>query len=331
MILLSNKKVNILIKNILYPLIFLLIIFEIFFHVVFYFDIEKFKKTILFFNPYCDQKYWDYEKKSNFNKEIYELHPLLTFIKKENRNNYYSEKNTHDNKLKIFYGSSFIDHKYFNMNFQKNINYAVKSYGLDQIYNSYDLTKKNHPNKLIIVGFLLEDLDRTVFNIRNFPKLKYKIQNFDYEITNIPINLKKENPKSFTFYSYNFIKNIIFLINNNFDYKKSKCKITYKKKLFKFLIDNLINDTKKLNQNLVIITFNFSEDILSPNWRYNFIKSYLKDKNVKHIDTLKILNKDIALKQTLPSYYYSTEDSHLNKIGFDLVSTEIKKVIKQYK
>ena len=61
-------------------LIFLL---EIFFQITFFFDIKNFKKTILFFNPYCDQPYWNYQGISSYDETKYDQHPILTLIKKK--------------------------------------------------------------------------------------------------------------------------------------------------------------------------------------------------------------------------------------------------------
>ena len=47
------------------------------------------------------------------------------------------------------------------------------TYGLDQIYLSYKLTSHQNVNKTIIIGFLLEDLDRSLFSKRDYSKVKY--------------------------------------------------------------------------------------------------------------------------------------------------------------
>ena len=65
------------------PLILLFVILELFFQIIFYFDIKSLKKTILFFNPYCDQAYWNFQGNSSFDKSIYSYHPTLTLIKKK--------------------------------------------------------------------------------------------------------------------------------------------------------------------------------------------------------------------------------------------------------
>ena len=211
------------------------------------------------------------------------------------------------------------------------MNYAVKSYGLDQIFESYNITKKQHLDDVIIFGFLLEDLDRVLFNKRNFSKLKYEKSKNNYELTNVPINLDYEKNKKITFYSYNLIKNLSFLFFNDYDYKKSYCKIDTKKNLFKFFINQILNDANKLNQKLIFITFNFKDEIVKGNWRHGFIKEQLSLKNIIHLDTKEILQKHMKNNNLQPIDYYSNEDFHLNELGNKLVAEELNILIKQYK
>ena len=72
--------------KIFYALITIVILLEFFFQIIFFFDIKFFKKPILFFNPYCDQSYWNHIEQSSFNSDIFQYHPTLTMIKKENDN-----------------------------------------------------------------------------------------------------------------------------------------------------------------------------------------------------------------------------------------------------
>ena len=328
------KLIFINIKFFFYSIIVLIIFIEFLFQIIFLLNISFFKKPILFFNPYCEQSYWDNVKKSTFDEEIFSYHPILTMIKKKNQTAFNFNNIDYPSPKKndlVFYGSSFIDHKYFIPYFSKSMNYAVKSYGLDQIFKSYDITKNYHLNDVIIFGFLLEDLDRVLFNKRNFPKLKYQKYKNDYQLTNVPIKLDYEENKKITSYSYNLIKNLIFLFLNDYDYKKSNCKIDIKKNLFKFFINGIIENVYKSNQKLIFITFNFKDDIVKGNWRHDFIKEQLSLKNIIHLDTKEILQKHMKNNNLQPIDYYSNEDFHLNELGNKLVAEELNILIKQYK
>ena len=321
-------------KFFFYPALILIFLLELFFQVVFFFDIKSFKKTILFFNPYCDQSYWNYQGNSSYDENEYLHHSILTLVKKKNLK--FFKKNISKNTLSkqdkiIFYGSSFIDHKYFIPNYKENINFAVKSYGLDQIYKSYLLTKDNFKNKKIVIGFLIEDIDRTIFDQRNFPKLRYQKIDGNYKITNTPILFKDIKNEKITFYTYNFIKNLIFLTLNEYNYKKNKCSIVYKKEIFQFFIDNIIHNSKLLNQDVIFVTFNFMEDIKNPNWRYSFVKDYFLSKNVNHLDMSQIISDDLNNNDLNIFDYYNKEDSHLNSYGFNLLKNKINIAKEQYK
>ena len=231
MSLLLNKKLIKSLRNIFYPILILIIFIEFFFQIIFFFDIKSLKKTILYFNPYCDQSYWDFEGNSLYDDNKYSYHPILTIINKKNEV-FFNKIINNNKKDLIFYGSSFIGHKYFISNFNDKTNFAVKSYGIDQIYKSYDLTKQNFLNDTIVIGFLLEDIDRALFYQRNFPKLKYIKNNDTFQLTNTPVKFRNELKTGIHFYFYNFIKNISFLIFNDFNYKLSECDIQIKKDIF---------------------------------------------------------------------------------------------------
>jgi len=328
MILLLNKFFLFLWKYFFFPIIFLIIILELFFQIIFNFDIKNLKKTILFFNPYCDQSYWNLEGNSSYNKDVYTYHPTLSLIKSKNKN-LFNKSFVQDKKL-IFYGSSFIDHEFFTPLYEDSYNFAVKSYGLDQIYKSYMITKDQFENSNIVIGFLLEDIDRSIFYQRNLPKLKYFKNKNNYELSNIPIVFKENLNTHNHFYIYNFIKNLRFLILNEFNYKKSKCKINEKKEIFKYFINNIISASKDLNQNIFFITFNFKDDILNPNWRYHFVKNYLNSKKVEYIDMSKMIKDDKKINDFSLSNYYNNRDFHLSEYGFNLLKKKIDIVIKQY-
>ena len=316
-------------KYIFYPIFLLVIVLEIFFQIIFLNDIKSLKKTILFFNPYCEQSYWNFESNLTYdrNKSVY--HPTLSIIKKKNQK-YFQKKEFKNNEI-VFYGSSFIDHKYFIPNYQDKINFAIKSYGLDQIYESYMLTKENFVNSTVIFGFLLEDLDRVIFDRRSLPKLKYIKKNGNFELTNTPILLEEIKKKQIHFYTYKFVRNLFFLITNEFDYKKSTCFEENKKEIFKHFINTIVNNSKKFNQKVIFVTFNFKNDVINPNWRYPFVKLYLMENNFNHIDATHIIRKKLKFDNSNLSDFYNQEDFHLSKKGFKIIKDEIDKFIELYK
>ena len=301
------------------------IIVEIILQFLFYTRSKIYDKPILFYNPFCDQKYWD-GNKSSYDKLIYSYHPTLSIIKK-NQFLDIKDKNIKKNPDLVFYGSSFIDHDFFIKLFKENKNYAVKSYGLDQIYLSYLITKNKFNGRTLVFGFLPEDLDRILFNKRSYNKVKYVKEDGNFVPTNIPIDPLEETKISNDFFSYRFFKSITYLLINDFDYKKSKCKSDFKKEFFSFFLQNVINESKIYNQNLIFVTFSFQDEINNkPSWRYEFIKKELKKNNVMHIDTKNIIESDIKKNQSEVGEYYSKIDFHYSEKANKLFAEEIKKL-----
>lgn len=328
-----KKNLFFIFKKFFYAIILLVIFLELFFQIVFFTNIKSLKKPILLFNPYCDQSYWNNITASSFDKKTFQYHPILTMTKKVNELAFDpTNKNLSPKKNDlIFYGSSFIDHKHFIAQYKNEVNYAVKSYGFDQIFFSYDITKHQHSDDIIIIGFLFEDLDRVLFDRRNFPKIKLIKSEKNFKVINAPINLNKIPENKFHFYTFNFFNNLIFLINNDYDYKRSKCNIDFKKNIFIYFMNEIIENSQKLNQKLIILTFNFKDDSLKNNWRYSFIKQYLSSKNVIYLDTKEILLKHMNENNLESKNYYSPKDFHLNKLGNEVIINELNNVIEQYR
>ena len=311
-------------------ILFFFIFTEIVFQFLFFINSKVFSRPILFYNPYCHQEYWD-GNKSSYNMDIYTYHPSLSIVKK---NQFFQSKESKikkDNNL-IFYGSSFIDHEIFINLFPEEKNYAVKSYGLDQIYLSYLLTKDEFIGSTLIFGFLPEDLDRIIFHKRNYNKVKYTKEKDQFIASNLPINLSKDSKMKSDFFTYRFLVSISYLFMNNFDYKKSECKSELKKNFFIFIMKNIIDHAKKNNQNLIFVTFNFQEDINNEtSWRYKFIRDFLKKNDILHIDTKKIIESDIEQNQSQVNDYFSDIDLHYNEKANIIIAREIRNLIELYK
>ena len=122
--------------------------------------------------------------------------------------------------------------------------------------------------------------------------------------------------------------NFYKLFINNFDPRQDKCSIEYKKELFNYFLEDIINESKKHNQKILIITFNHEEDIKSnTSWRYKYVVDYLSEKNIKHIDSLKIMKNNLMNKNEKIENYFGN-DGHNNKKSFRYIVDEF---IKTYK
>ncbi|RZO49434.1 MAG: hypothetical protein EVA76_01895 [Candidatus Pelagibacterales bacterium] len=322
-----------LVKKKILTVVIYIFLFEILFQTAFFADFKFIKQPDLFYNGYCDQKYWNLnEKRINYRKK-YLPHSILSFQKKGifiphkfHQNKLVEKKEFLKNEIAL-YGASYLDHPEFKniLEDNKNLiinNYALESYGLDQTYLSYKLTSHLNQNKTIVFGFLLEDLDRSIFNFREYQKVQFIFDNNKFELKNTPIKLNKEVVKSYDFYLYRFLKNFYNLSVNKFDPRLSKCKIDNKKDLFNYYFQNIVNESKKYNQKIIVITFNLQQDLTTTtSWRYKFIKNYFAKHNIIHIDSLEIMNnKSIETNEKIENYFGL--DAHNNKKSFHYIIDE---------
>ncbi len=302
-------------------------IFELIFQACFLFNLNEIKKPALYYNGFCDQNYWNLiNNKITYNNNT-EYHPVLSLVKKNLKIPKQIPKKMNSDVVSFIknevsiYGSSYNNHKDFIKLFVENENisfknYSLESYGLDQIYLSYKLTAHLNQNKTIIIGFLLEDLDRSLFSKREYQKALFVKKNKDFIVENIPINQNKKIPLNIDFYLFKFIKNFYNLIMNDFDPRQSVCNIEEKKELLEFFIDDIINLSSHYNQKIIIITYNLKEDLVKkPTWRYSFIADYLKKNKIIHIDSYKILKKE-SLDDAKKIDTYFGLDKHNNEKSF---------------
>ena len=125
----------------------------------------------------------------------------------------------------------------------------------------------------------------------------------------MPIQTNVNKNKTYDFYLFRFLSNFIELSKNNFDSRLSRCHVDKKKKLFEFFINSTLKETKKYNQKIIIITFNLIEDITNKeSWRYEYVKNFLKQKNIIHIDSLEILKNNIDLNSENPNSLLSVSN-----------------------
>lgn len=314
-------------------IIFILLI-EIILQFFFYFEIKIIAKPIIFFNPYCDDRYWILENKEKnlaSNKVIEEK--FLTYIN-ENKIDIFHALQEGELKIEnenVFYGASFFDHVYFknkNKNNNNIYNFSLNSYGIDQVYISFLKTIKNINNSNIILGLLLEDIDRAFLNTRDYRK------NYKINIDNLKISKLDNDKENFlkTIYFYNFIKNIFSLYSNNFDPRNNECQKAEKIKLFSNIIKKISQLSEKQNNKLLVVTFNLEEDFNRPSWRHEYFLKELNLQKINHFDTLKFI-KNFVDENKLDVSDLFGNDRHLNEIGFDLINDEISKLLskEQYK
>ena len=308
-------------------------IFELIFQLLIFFNFKFIKIPDLFYNGYCDQRYWNFNNKKTIFKTATNYHPILSFVKKNITipkkipNKDIKNKNDIKSNTISLYGSSYINHDQFkNILSKKDVsfnNYALDSYGLDQIYLSYKLTAHLNQNSTAIIGFLLEDLDRSIFYKREYQKAQFKKINNSFELKNVPVDLNKVEPQTIDFYLFKFLKNFFTLAINNFDPRSNECHLNLKKELFSFYVDDILKIAERNNQKIIFITFNLKEDLLNkPTWRYLAIKEYISVANITHVDSYELLkNKSLNKKDIINNFFGN--DKHNNRKSFSYIVEEL--------
>ena len=178
------------------------------------------------------------------------------------------------------------------------------------------LTSHLNQNRVVVIGFLLEDLDRSIFYKREYQKSFFFHDDGKIRLKNVPIDHDKTLKKVKDFYLFRFINNFYNLIKYKFDPRLDKCLINEKKKLFAYYFKKIKKEAEKFNQKIIVITFNLEEDInKKTSWRYNYVKNYFMENNIKHVDSLDIMNKKAIQNNENINEYFGI-DRHNNKKSF---------------
>ena len=326
-----------ILKKVFISILIFFLLFELTLFVSLKFNLNGLRANpIIIYNPYCDQKYWlTRDQNVKISKDV-SYHPILTYKMKNT-----IIPNDLDNPLPLdqssdlaLYGTSFIGHNIFkgivNDSELINFNYALPSYGLDQMYLSYLLTESAHQNKPVIFGFLLEDIDRMIFSFRDYKKVTLSLGDDGVNLLNVPINVSEKPKKSFSLLSVSSVTNLFKFARNGFDFSNSSCFKKKKIKLLDFILNDMIERSKKNNQKLIIVTFRLETDFKKENWRYIEVKKLLNSKEITWLDSQAILSQGLDDKALYSEFY--ARDRHLNEKGFAKVFSSIQSSIKeQYK
>ena len=199
---------------------------------------------------------------------------------------------------------------------------------MDQIFLSYKLTAHQNQNRTIVIGFLLEDLDRSIFKYRDYEKVLFKRDKNKFALTNIPVNLEEKKSFFLDFYLFRFFLNFYNLIKNDFDPRLDNCHITKKKDLLNYYIEEILKISKIYNQKIVFITFNWKEDLIKkPTWRYKETRDLFLKHNIANIDSYKILKeKSLNNREEIIKYFGS--DKHNNKLSFRFIVDKLFEFLK---
>ena len=132
-------------------------IFELIFQFLIFFNFKYVKIPDLFYNGYCNQKYWNFNDKIiKFDSET-EYHPILSYVKKgleipnslEDQASF--ENSYFDENLISLYGSSYINHKEFKSLISNNSNFEFKNYN-NGVKNTLTSAIKLANNNIAISG-----------------------------------------------------------------------------------------------------------------------------------------------------------------------------------
>jgi hypothetical protein len=302
--------------------------------------VTPFSDRSLYYNPYCDQNYWDFSDSQLKISKSVEPHPILSFQNKNSPHRHVlnlQENEKIESKGLAIFGSSFTGHEKFKYKFEDlfeydHTNYSVPSYGIDQIFISYQLSAAKHFGDVVVFGFLFEDLDRAIFYKRDYEKLTLIFDEQGYSLANVPINLDKTRPV-YDVFSIRMLQNISSLIVTEFDPRNNQCFQNEKKEIFENIVQEILKTAEIFKQTPIFVTFNHERDLsVKQSWRVDFVNQTLKNHGALMVSSLNELDQFLVDNtQTTISDLFNKSDGHYSSLGFGIVINRLAEVIEQHR
>ena len=248
----------------------------------------------------------------------------------------------------LFYGDSFVDTlirdfictqktlpAFLELELKRNVvNFGVAGYGLDQIYLKFLKTHNKYEKPLVLVGIILDDLNRSALQgLRNGPK-PYFLAGADDELVlqGVPIS---DNPEEYfethpiPLGSYLWRRFLRTRFGYPIEERLLRPRIESMQKINREIIKRFAETTKNEGASLGFVIF-YPERELTPDWRHTFLLKTLKEFGVPYIDTKRYLLEYANGEEKKYKDLYFNDDGHHNIFGNHYIATRLAQDITRF-
>ena len=239
--------------------------------------------------------------------------------------------NNADNRKKIlFYGDSFVkgasDPEFYIPKYMNDrtpgidiIDLGVPGYGTDQIYLLFKETYLKTKDPVIIIGFLLGDIDRSVLSFRTFQKPYLTVDtNGNLKANGTPIDENQnryleEHPPEIKSYVLALISKKLNLFKP--DKREEKIQINSR------IIESIksLTDDHDLPLHFVIF-YGINSLNRNDDWREIFLKKELKKHEISYFDTKQYLTSYSTQNKLPLTAFYIENEGHHNNLGNKIIA-----------
>ncbi len=218
--------------------------------------------------------------------------------------------------------TSFIDSFYL-------LNYGMGGYGIGQISMLLELSNTNYNNPVIIYGFMIRDMERSLLSVRIGQKPSFRLIKDSLVVKGLPIEPDpyvyfEKNPPGITSYLYRKFRSnkINFLPKNK---RKTKKRIEEIKEVNKRIILKTLKYLEENNKDYFVVVFH-PLNREKGDWRSAFLRQLMEGNDVNYIWTRDLVDKEIEYTDA-DLRTYELPDGHPTTHFNSLISDEIKKYV----
>ncbi|MBI1881986.1 MAG: hypothetical protein HYR94_27740 [Chloroflexi bacterium] len=180
----------------------------------------------------------------------------------------------------------------------------------------------------IIIGILTEDLDRSLFTVREAPKPYFQIEQGQLVLkgTPLPGNTEewlKGHPPSINSYLLALLTQKYRLATGGFNWLEWPYEVPEKKLINTKIIEEMVKEAQSHHLPLLFVIFYAQQELKYEGWRELFLKDLLARLQVPYVDTKRLLLAKAAEHAIDTSEFYYRENSHPNVIANCLVAEAI--------
>jgi lysophospholipase L1-like esterase len=304
-------------------------------------------------DPWLDDDYWKLDflvrqaKSQKKESPRMEVHPEYGWIPKTSQANPLGivtadpESLARPGPALLFFGDSYVDgpepveNKIPQLldpmvDSRRVLNLGVSGYGVGQIYLRFMAALQHYDEAVVLIGIQDRDIDRTILTIRNSMKPRLDIVNDELVVRNQPIIdtaiFIENNPVSIRSYVLRFV---LIRLRTAFPNSWSERILGYDERhatklaLNRRIFEAFKEEAVTRDIRLFFVLFYVRRDIMSHNWREQYIKETLTELEIPYFDSKEYLLDHLDGDLERVGEFWSDEHGHPNNRGNELFARGI--------
>ena len=233
----------------------------------------------------------------------------------------------------LFYGDSFVQtiptHLEEELPEMENVHLGVGGYATDQIYLMFHETHDIDAEAVVVMGFMLNDMGRSLLTVRNGRKPWFEVNDHGgLDIKGIPIEPDQSN-----YYQANKPAPVSFLaslIMHRFQEGPATTVRRNRIQAINSRILELVKDsTASARQPLLFIMFYPRHALELTTWEEQYLRSELQSLEIPFVDTKIVLHADAEENSRNLDEYYLHGDGHHTQLAEQVISKVIAERVRE--